>query len=41
VLHLSTHDLHEKRMEYTQAMLIVLFAAGQDGWHHLVIGDDS
>jgi hypothetical protein len=33
------YDLREKRMEYAQAMLLVLHATERDGWHHLVIGD--
>jgi hypothetical protein len=36
-----THDLREKWMEYAQAMLPVLHIAERDGWHHLVISDES
>jgi hypothetical protein len=35
------HDLREKRMEYTQALLPILHAAERDGWHHPVIVNES
>jgi hypothetical protein len=41
VPHLLTHDLREKRMEYAQAMLPILFVAERDDWHHFVTDDES
>jgi hypothetical protein len=41
VPHLLTHDLREKRMEYAQVILLVLYAAERDSWHHLVTSDES
>jgi hypothetical protein len=36
-----TCDLRRKRNEYARAMLPFLHAAEQDGWHHLVTGNES
>jgi hypothetical protein len=41
VPHQLTGDLREKRMEYAGAMLPFLHAAERDGWHYLMIDDDS
>jgi hypothetical protein len=41
MLHLLTHDFREKRMEYVQAMLPILFVTERDGWHYLVTVDES
>jgi hypothetical protein len=40
VPHLSTCDLREKWKEYARVMLPFLHVAEQDGWHHLVTGDE-
>jgi hypothetical protein len=41
VPHLLKHYLLEKRKEHEKAMLPFLHAAERDGWHHLVIGEES
>jgi hypothetical protein len=41
ILHLLTPDLREQRRGYASEMIPILTAAGQDGWHHLVAGDES
>jgi hypothetical protein len=41
VLYLLTHDLREKRMQYTQAMLPILHAVEGNNWHYLISGDES
>jgi transposase len=38
---LLTDDLTQQRKEHASAMLPFLDAAQRDGWHHLVIGDES
>jgi hypothetical protein len=41
VPHLLTDDLRQKRKEHASAMLPFLYAAQRDGWHHLMINDES
>jgi hypothetical protein len=41
MLYLLTGDLRQKRKEHASAMFPFLYAAQRDGWHHLVIGDES
>jgi hypothetical protein len=41
VPHVLTDNLREKRKEHARAMLPFLHAVERDGWHHLVIGDES
>jgi hypothetical protein len=40
VPHLLTDDLRERRKEHARAMLLFLYVAERDGWHHLVTGDE-
>jgi hypothetical protein len=39
--HVLVIGLREKQMEYPQPMLPFLHAAERDGWHYLVIGNES
>jgi hypothetical protein len=41
VRHLLTEDLRQKWKDDARAMLPLLHAAQRDGWHHLVIGEES
>jgi hypothetical protein len=41
VLHLLTDILREKQKEHVRAMLPFLHVAERNGWHHLVVGDES
>jgi transposase len=41
VPHLLTPDLREQRCRFGREMILVFTAAARDGWHHLVIGDES
>jgi hypothetical protein len=39
--HSLTHNLREKRMEYAQVMLSILYAPKCNSWHHIVTGNES
>jgi hypothetical protein len=41
VPHPLTHDFREKRKEYAQAILPLLYAAERGAWHYFVADDES